>query len=110
MCVCVYAHLPCVSGCNISILEWRRRIAHLPRLLLRCHPPATHLAALWNELNVRINMLRFEHINSHPYRRAIEILFLVLVYSTAIVLLPDMLPEDLKCQSSSAQVRVDVNM
>ena len=62
------------------------------------------LGALWNEISVRLNRIRFLYINPKPWRRAAELLLLVLVHSTLTIFLPNPMPESLKCQPKSAQV------
>ena len=62
------------------------------------------LGALWNEISVRLNRIRFLYINAKPWRRAAELLLLVLVHSTLTIFLPNPMPESFKCQPSSAQI------
>ena len=62
------------------------------------------LGALWNEISIRLNHFRFVKINHSPWRRALELLILVLIYSTLIIVLPDAVGEEAKCVKADASL------
>ena len=50
------------------------------------------------------NHFRFVKINHSPWRRALELLILVLIYSTLIIVLPDAVGEEAKCVKADASL------